>query len=405
VCGAPTLRLLYAFGAQPVAGYLDMDRSAARDAPRFPLAIARCDQCGLVQQGHDDTRGLLVEKVYSRYHSTYSASARVSAYAESFVARCMNLAAAAAGDHAIEIGSNDGAMLRLLKSRGLQPAGFEPSGNLNELARSSGAHIIENYFGADAARVYRNRYPPARLIVSRHTLEHAFEPLDFVKGIAIALADDGLAAVEVPDLRLQLVSNHFEAMTFQHVCFYTIGSLQRLFACAGLTIVDVEYVGMDGGSIVVFARHEGARRSGTVDAALAAERTAGLDGAEGYRPFFERIDRVRRQVREALVAFAGQGRGIIAYGAGSKGQSLLNMLALDSQVVRAVRDDTVEGPRWIPGAAIPVVAGSDPLADRPDVVFLTAPTHIQELMARDPYAHALYVATVPDWHFVPRAHL
>ena len=404
ICGSEAdMAGIYAFGLQPVAGYLEPDETAARQAPRFPLTIARCKRCGLLQQGHDAARRVLIERVYSHYHSTYAASKSVSTYVETFVTRAAEIAGARPGDHVIEIGSNDGSLLRLLARQGLRPVGFEPSGNLNDLARSADAQIVEAYFGQASAEQYRQAFPAARLVLSRHTLEHAFEPLDFVRGICAAMSPEGVAIVEVPYLPLQAAFNHFEAMTFQHVCFYTLSSLCALFEKAGLTIIDNTFVEMDGGSIVVFARHAGARHSPRVDAVRASEQTSGWLGGEGDGETFARIDRCRDEARRGLTAFSRQGLRVLAYGAGSKGQSLLNMLALDGSIVSAVRDDTPgAGGQWVAGAAIPVVSGDDAHAQHPDVVLLSATTHTRELMARAPEPQALYVATVPYWRVVPQ---
>jgi SAM-dependent methyltransferase len=408
VCGL-TARLdpLYSFGEQPVAGYLEIDQTAARRAARFPLEIGICGSCGLVQQMHDAARELLIERVYSRYHATYSASQGVSTYSGRFVARAVAEANATAGDRVIEIGSNDGAMLRLLIGRGLKPVGFEPSGKLNAEAGTTGADIVEDYFTSAAAATYRERFAAAKLVVSRHTLEHAFDPLDFVRGMQRALAPDGLAVVEVPYLPTQLVNNHFESMTFQHVCFFTAGALQRLFEAAGLTVVDLALVAMDGGSIVVFARHLGSARAPAVDAFTAVEETLHLQDGAGFSEFFGRVDRLRRDGRSQLAQLAASGQRVIAYGAGSKGQSLLNLLDLGPDVIPFVRDDTVQGgQRWIPGTGTPVLPGDAQEVRNPDIVLISAPTHLRELVDRDPFnGQALYVATTPSWHFVPRGRI
>jgi SAM-dependent methyltransferase len=397
--------MLHAFGDQPIAGYLTGDEDGARNAPRLPLAIALCARCGLVQQAYDAARTLLVDEVYSRYYPTYTASTGVPAYVDAFATHAAVTAGAAPGDLVVEIGSNDGALLGLLMKRGFRAAGFEPAANLNAIARKSGAEIVEGYFGADAAVAFREGRPAAKLVLSRHTLEHAFDPVDFVAGIGRILAPDGLAVIEVPYLPAQMVRNHFEAMTFQHVSFFTVGALDALVSRAGLIVVDVRFVSMDGGSIVIFLKHAGASPAGRVRDLAEQERRAGLAAAGGYRDFFERVERVRRTAALDLSHLRERGWRTIGYGAGGKGQSLLNLLGLHKDILPCVRDDTPgNAGRWIPGAAIPVVDGADPRSASPDAVLLTAPTHIPEMLERID-RRALCLATVPDWHFVPRPQL
>src|SRR5688572_6481096 len=126
---------LFRFGDMPVAGYLETDEKASLTAPRFPLALAQCRDCGLVQQAHSEAESFLVERVYSQYQPTYSMSTHVSAYTESFIDRAMARGETKAGETAVEIGSNDGRVLEALATRGLRAVGFEPALNLNASAR------------------------------------------------------------------------------------------------------------------------------------------------------------------------------------------------------------------------------------------------------------------------------
>lgn len=403
-CRSAGLSLLYDFGELPLGGYLLPTAAGARRAPRFVNALAICGACGLVQQASDDAREALVEFVYSNYQPTYSMSAAVRAYQESLLDAAVRLSGLQTGDAVIEIGSNDGYVLGLLKQRSLAPVGFDPS--IDPALARSGYRIFREYFGAASARRYAGTHGTVPLVISRHTLEHAFEPVDFVEGIAAVLAPDGLAVLEVPYLQLQMMNNQFQSMGVQHVCLFTLGSLSKMFARVGLGVRDAWFCPMDGGSVVVCVSH---RRPADADGERAAqiesvERLLRLHDAAGFGPFFAEVARQRTEIRGLMTEYARAGRRIVAYGAGGKGQALLNLLGLGTDLIPYVIDDTPGyAGKYVPGVGTEVVARDDPRAGEASMVLVTAPTHIREIVQRDRETRGrdrLYVATAPRFHIV-----
>jgi len=401
------MEVLHDFGRLPVAGYLESSQELARNAPRYDLAIAISRKTGLVQQAYDDGREILVEKVYANYQPTYSMSDRLASYMTSFIDHTVRLAAVSPGDYVLEIGSNDGQMLKLISNRGFHAIGFEPSSNLAEVALGQGFEVIKDYFGLESARRFIGFHPQVRLVITRHTLEHAFDPLDFLRGIETVLAEDGVAAIEVPYIRLQMINGNFESMTFQHVSFFSVTSLKAALKMAGLEMADVIFVNMDGGAMVVFARkarNASSGRIGNIESALLLERFYGLGQPEGYETCFRRMEFMRLSVKPYLNLLAQKGRTILGYGAGGKGQALLNMLGLDNDEIHFVIDDVPgNAGKYIPGTGIEVIASSDSRAEHADAILLTAPTHALEIMRKEAWRLATgtcFLATVPDFHQV-----
>ena len=392
-----------------MAGYLESSEARARSAPKSQPVIAICGQCGLVQQVNLSNRDVLLERVYSSYQPTYSMSASVVEYASGLLQRASRVAGVRHGDHVVEIGSNDGRFLKMIEQSGAHAVGFEPADNLVSVARESRLDVIQDYFGTKSAREYLNEHPPARLVITRHTLEHAFDIVDFLKGIAIVLDADGIAVIEVPYLRLQMINGHFEAMSFQHESHFVVGTISHALRMAGLTIVSVDFVRMDGGSIVVIAQKADSAGSDAecpeVENFRRMERALEMHNPGGYAAFFDRVKMMCRDVRDYLDGLAASGLTVCAYGAGGKGQNLVNMLGLDIDQIRFAVDDSPgsEG-RYIPGTSIAVVPSRSPAVEEADVVLVTAPTHVREIVAKEQarLSNARFLATVPDFHYVPR---
>ena len=399
------MQVLHSFGKIPVSGYLEADKALARSAPRHELAIAICQNCGFVQQANASANDLLVKRVYSPYQPTYTMSAKVSAYMDYFLDEAIRKANAVTHDEVVEIGSNDGSVLALIKARGFKPRGFEPSTTLNMMARRRDVEVVEDYFGVASADRYLDEHPKAKVIITRHTLEHAFDPIDFLRGIAMILEPGGIAAIEVPYLQLQMMNNQFPSMTFQHVSFFNVTSMNHALEKAGLALVDVAFVTMDGGSMIAYAVGQDSGHAGEfVEAIFAHENMLQLNRAAGYDRFFDRVATQCVQVRDYLESLSAKGHTVFGYGAGSKGQALLNMMKCDVAHVPFIIDDVPgNAGQFVPGTAIQVIASSDERVSAADFIFITAPTHVAEIVGKERKrlgAHTRFLSIVPEFHYV-----
>ena len=401
LCGALRLETVHDFGRQPVAGYLEESPAAARAAPTYVNAIAVCGECGLVQQAHDEAQAQLIARVYGSYQPTYSMSGAVKQY----MARFLYLALAAAGplkDYVLEVGSNDGSVLAELRRRGHRAIGIDPSAD-SAAAAAHGLEVERDYFGGAAARALEARHGRAGLLLSRHTLEHVFDPLDFFRGVGSVLSPSGLAVIEVPHLHRQLMNNQFQSMTFQHVCFFTVTTLARLVQAAGLQLFDLAFSEMDAGSVIVFAGHPRERPPArALGDALSFERAWRLAEPAGLQPFFRSLKEqgaaVHRYLASARPSLSA------AFGAGSKGQALLNMLGLTTDAVPLVIDETPGAAgKFVPGVGTEVVRLDDQRLDAAARILITAPSHIPEIVRRIGTrfpAGLPIVATAPSVHLV-----
>ena len=199
----------------------------------------------------------------------------------------------------MELGSNDGTVLEMLMRRGFRPIGFDPSAKSASRRESL---VIKDYFSSEVAKQFVSGHRPVRLIFSRHTLEHTFDPVDFLRGVETALAPDGVAVIEIPYLRLQLMNNQFQSMTFQHVSFFTVSSMLKLIDNAGLRLFDLKFCGMDAGSMIIFVGKSGRKADlpGSLEGVLELEKALGLDRSAGYDAFFHHVQRQQTQVKEYL---------------------------------------------------------------------------------------------------------
>jgi hypothetical protein len=403
ICGNGDLGLLHDFGMTSVAGYLVDSMQTALAEGKFSNHLVYCPKCNLIQQGADSFKNVLVDKVYSNYRPTYSMSAKVRDYMSRFIEEAIGFSDLK-NDIVLEIGSNDGSMFDILRFKGVRPAGIDPSAVLP--ASNDDTIVVRDFFSTSVAKDFVDKYGRVKLLFSRHTLEHVFDPTDFMEAVNLALDDQGVAVIEVPYLPAQLNGNQYAAMTFQHISFFTLASLKHLGEACGLVILDAKPSGMDGGSIVVhFAKRSRVPVTGscTIDGLLELEQSSGMTNVQGLLAKFKTIGDSIDLARKHIIRLREKSYHVVGYGAGAKGQALLNMLGLPHDIIPYVVDDTPGSKgMYIPGTGTKVVDSSDGCFSAADFVLITAPTHVDEIVAKEQERHprVSFIRTSPDFSYV-----
>lgn len=402
ICDSASSNQVIDFGMQPVAGYLVNSRAESSIQPTFKNSLVRCEKCGHVQQEGSDFYETLVEKVYNNYRPTYSMSKHVGEYMNKFLDRALALKKLEEKNSIVlEIGSNDGSMFEKILERGFRAAGIDPSAN-TDMQRDN-VIVMKQFFSASVARDFVGLYGAVKLVYSRHTLEHVFDPVDFMVGIGLVLDNDGLAVIEVPYLPTQIRDCHCSAMTFQHISFFTVSTLRYLAGIAGLEIADIAFSKMDGGSVIVSFKKSGTTSDySLLDHITEFESVTGNISYQGLSEQFLHLSNSIRLSREYLERLALGGAKIFGYGAGAKGQSLLNQLGVDTDVIKYVIDDTPGSDgMFIPGMGAEVIANARVIPSAVDVVFITAPTHIDEIINKERirFSGKPFLATSPNFSY------
>jgi C-methyltransferase C-terminal domain/Methyltransferase domain/Putative zinc binding domain len=403
ICKKRDLDLLYDFGMNPVAGYLVESMQTALACEKFSNQLVYCPSCGLIQQGVDSFKAVLIDKVYSNYRPTYSMSTHVRDYMNKFINEAMEFTDVK-NEIVLEIGSNDGSMFDLLRLKGVLPAGIDPSAVIS--ASGNDTIVVRDFFSRQVAKDFVDKYGRVKLLFSRHTLEHVFDPADFMEAIDLVLDDQGCAVIEVPYLPAQLNGNQYAAMTFQHISFFTLASLKQLGELCGLFILNAKPSRMDGGSIVVhFVKNSRAPVSDScnVKGLLELEQSSGMTSVQGLQAKFKGVGDSITLARKHILGLLENSCRIVGYGAGAKGQALLNMLNLPHDVIPNVVDDTPGSKgMYIPGTGTKVVDSSDVCFSEADFVLITAPTHVDEIVAKEQVRHprVSFIRTSPDFSYV-----
>jgi SAM-dependent methyltransferase len=367
-----------ALGDVPLANALVRPEAADQADARYPLGLAFCHDCGLVQLTHTIAPDTLFRNYV--YFSSYADEAVDNA--RSIAHRLMAGETLRETDLVCEIASNDGYLLQFYRDLGIRVLGIEPARNIAEAARVKGIETISEFFTLSLARQLREQGMAPRVIHANNVLAHVPDLNDFVAGIAHLLAPGAVAVFEFPYLGELLRSCEFDTIYHEHVFYFALTPLEQLFREHGLTVCDVEQIPIHGGSLRLFARHsESATPSSAVVSLLEEERSAGLMKIETYREFGDRVRATADELRSLLRSLKGQGKTIAAYGASAKGTTLLSVLDLEKGVIDYVVDRSpVKQGLLTPGSHLEILPPQALVERMPDYVLLLTWNFEEEIL-------------------------
>jgi SAM-dependent methyltransferase len=351
-------------GATPLANAFVRPERAHLPDRTFPLAVARCSACHLVQITDTVEPGALFSEYI--YFSSYS---------DIFVAHARALAGALSerfglgpDRRVVEIASNDGYLLQYFQARGIPVLGVEPARNIAAAAVARGIPTLNRFFGSSAVAEVRAWVKAADVIIGNNVLAHVPDVNDFLAAVAACLAEQGAAVFEFPYVADLLERTAFDTIYHEHVFYYSLSALVALATRARLEVFDVERQAIHGGSLRVFLGHRGGRVPGpAVAALLSAEQTAGLTGSEPYERFGHDVERLRHDISALLRSLKAAGHRLAAYGAPAKGNTLLNACAIGCDLIEFTVDRSPHKQGLLtPGARLPVREPEALLSEMPD---------------------------------------
>lgn len=386
VCGSDGATPVIDLGATPLANALVPVDAAFREDPRFPLATIRCTDCGLMRL----TVVIDHEALFTHYLYATSASRPMVAHFDRYAADIADRFALR-DRLVVEVGSNDGMLLRSFKQRGVRALGVEPATNLARAANDAGLETVNAFFDSEAAGQIRRGHGGAAAVVANNVLAHIDDLRGVLNGLDALLAPDGVIVIEVPYLLDLLEHVEYDTIYHEHLSYFSAEALRRLFERGGFDLFDVERVSVHGGSVRVYGARAGQRRRHErVDQLISGERAAGLDSDRPFRVFAERVVQSRKELREMIKALRSTGDRVAALGATAKGNTLLNYCGLGNDDVEFVADSTpMKQGLLTPGSHIPIRPESALLSERPGHTLLLAWNYAEEILARfRPYTAA-----------------
>ncbi|MDD4952108.1 MAG: class I SAM-dependent methyltransferase [Desulfovibrionaceae bacterium] len=374
-CSGKGIEPFFDLGMQPLANALARDR-AARD-PVHPLSLSWCPDCGLVQLNHTADPG----ELFSEYVWLTASSSTAKAYAERFCDRVLDLAGdAVRGGYVLEAASNDGTFLKPFQARGLRVLGVDPAKNIADLAVADGVPTENAFFGRKSAERIVSEHGLPAVVFARNVLPHVADPHDFVEGLRLCAGERGLAIIEVHYAKAILDELHYDSIYHEHLCYFTLKSLERLLEAHGLFAFEAMISPISGGSVVLFARGVRAEKGPVLAGLESAERAEAVNDLARWREFADKSLRHRELFVGLLEQEAEAGRRVVGYGASARSSTMLNFCGLGPDRIAAVADQNrLKQGFFTPGTHIPILAPEQVMAQGPDTVVVLAWNFMDEI--------------------------
>ena len=379
-CGARNLKLVLSLGKMPLANSLLTAEQLDKPEPVFPLDVTFCPDCALVQI----TETVPPEVLFRDYLYFSSFSDALVAHARQNVQKLLAARKLGPDSLVVEIASNDGYLLQFFKQAGVPVLGIEPATNIAKVAVEHGIQTINEFFCDALATKLRTEGKRADVVIGNNVLAHVADLNGFVRGVATLLKDDGLAQFEFPYVKDMIDHVEFDTIYHEHLCYYSLTSVVRLFQRHGLRCVGVERIPIHGGSLRVQWALQGRssnKPSPAVDALLREETAWDVNSFEFYAGFAQRVEKLGAHLRTMLNDLKRQGRSIAAYGAAAKGSTLLNYFRIGRETIDFVVDrSTHKQGRFMPGTRIPILPPDELHKRRPDYVLLLTWNFADEIL-------------------------
>ncbi|EAQ36381.1 NDP-hexose 3-C-methyltransferase TylCIII [Nitrobacter sp. Nb-311A] len=380
ICGSSDLHAAIDLGLQALTGRFP----AAEEPPppKAPLQLVRCDECGLTQLRHS-------VRVSEMFGDNYGYRSGTNATMRNHLGQIANAVASRAaivsGDVVLDIGCNDGTLLKSYPMPDLVRAGIDP------IARSFANQYpgeFRIHAGFFDAKSFADLLPgrKARAITSIAMFYDLEDPGSFVGDIATVLAPDGVWVLEQSYLPDMLDKNSFDTICHEHLEYYALAQIERLTRDKNLRVFDIKLNDINGGSFQLWVCHNDAaypENRDIIDALRARETALEITTDKPFAAFRANVAALGSRLKDFITKEVGRGKRVYVYGASTKGNVLLQHFGLDGNLLTACADRNPE--KWgrrTPGTAIPII--SEELARQDADYFLVLPWHFrEEFVARE----------------------
>jgi len=402
-CGEDNLELVLSLKQTPLANALLTFEQLTEPEKTYALDLVFCSNCSLIQI----TETVPPEQLFREYLYFSSFSDTMLQHAKVLAYRLITSHRLSSNSLVIEVASNDGYLLQYYQNQGVPVLGIEPAVNIAQVAQEErGIDTLCEFFNRKLAQRLKDDDRQADVIHANNVLAHVPDLNGFVAGLELLLKPGGVAVIEVPYLKDLIDYVEFDTIYHEHLSYFSLTSLDRLFRRHKLLIVDVERIPIHGGSLRIFVEHgtEQKKRSDAVCELLQKEAEWGVDQVIPYQAFATKVDRLRQDLLALIGDLKAQGMQIAVYGASAKGSTLLNYFGLDRGSLDFVVDrSTVKQGFYTPGAHLPIYAPEKLLEEQPDYVLLLTWNFADEILAQQAEFRrrgGLFIIPIPEVRIV-----
>ena len=383
LCGEPAAIEFLNLGQQPLANkYPTQVEFATEDF--FPLQVFFCPVCKNVQLGTIVSR----ERMFEDYYYLSSVNRGLVTHFEDLAQQL------ASANFVVDVGSNDGILLKPLQELGVRALGIEPSINVSKIANDQGLETLTTFFDIPAAEAIAESHGRADVIVASSVFTHLENPSGFIEAVKRLLTDDGTFIIEVEYIGSILATMQFERFYLDRIFYYSLTSLAKLFAAHGMVVADVREISPHGGSLQVFAGRAERHSSSDATRRLLASEENDLT-LEAFREFGCNVDTQISAFKDRLAEYQEAGLRVAGYGSPARVATICNYGRIGpNEVPFTVDDSPLKQNKFTPGTHIPIVPKSYLDEHKPDVLIVFAYEYFDDIKKKTDGAYR-YLKPIP----------
>lgn len=375
LCGSSALHQVFTLGEQPLTGVFRKPEEP--DPIKAPLELVACDDCKFLQLKHTVDPSLM----YSEYWYRSGINQTMRDHLAGIVADIRNVVQISAGDYVVDIGCNDGTLLSNYNQMDVVKIGVDPSDAIHSITDDS-VIKVNNFFTASALENILNNNK-AKVISSISMFYDLDNPHAFIKDIRNCLADDGVWVVEMNYTGNMIHDLGYDMVSHEHVAYYTLLTFEKLLKINGMYVNDAKFNTINGGSIRLFCGKKESS-SESVVSIRKEELKSGLENISTFENFSARVNDFRNRLKSLIFELVERGNKIAAYGASTRGNTILQHCGFSSDQIFAAADRNPA--KWglvTPGTRIPIVSEEFVREAKPDFMLILPYGFLAEFLKRE----------------------
>ena len=378
ICDGANLVKILDLGIMPPANSFLKKEDLSKPEKKFPLVVYFCENCFLLQL----LDVVSPEILFANYDYMTSASQPLVSHFIKMADELLETFSVKKDDLVLEIGGNDGALLKSIKDR-CRVLNVDPASNIAAISRENGVETFNSFFGSSTGSEILNKYGEARLVIANNVMAHIDDIRDVFHGIKTLIGDKGIFVFEVHWVGNLITEGGFDQIYHEHLCYHSLHDLKYLAESLGLKVFDVKTVPIHGESMRVFVS-KNMQVESSVENFLDREKSLRLTKKEVFVEFARKVQNGKRILHELLSQIRKEGKRIAGYGAPAKGNTLLNYYEITPELVSYLTDTTpLKQNMYAPGTKIPVVSPDFALKDPPDYFLLLAWNYAEAILRKE----------------------
>lgn len=387
ICHNNSVEEFLSLGATPLANHFLDQTEIGKKEQTFPLSLCFCSVCGLVQLGHVVPPSLM----FREYPYVSSTTDTFRDHFSRMAKEVTNACEVEPNSLVVDIGSNDGILLKPFQRLGMRVVGVEPAANIAALARRNGIETVNEFFDKRVVEKIVETAGQAKIVTATNVFTHVDDIFGFVDSVKALLQKDGAFVLEVYHLLSILENMSFDMIYHEHLSYFTATTLNAFFQRAGMKIFRLEKVPTHGGSLRVYVEFPDGpfHTHNSVEELLSSEKKKGANEIHTYRAFAASVMNMKSGLVEFIDNARASRRRIVGYGAPAKATTLLCFCNIGIDKIPYIVDENpLKQGKYLPGVHIPILAPERLDQDTPDYILILAWNFVDEIMRKIRYHRA-----------------